>query len=567
MTPDDLAAIAAMGEVRGGSGMSLESRQRVLRLHTALMLRDIHEAVDAQRGGAAQELLRVMGWFAPQGERGIGAYCQGFVTALRRRLPYVEQVALLARSLLSHDPLAAELAPAVGMELPPYCAVTVIRVPHGAGGPGGPQHAVEHLVKTHRVPMVWCPAGDGGGELIAVVPSTEDPPKPPEPPSHTPTPPPTPGHTPPAPVPVRKPPAPTSGRTPPATTSGHTPPTPPSGCARPPTPHSGRTPDPHPPSGRTPPAPAPVRRSPAPASGHTPAPTSTPGGPPPAPASGGTPPPAPASGHTPAPESTSGHTPALAPTPGRTPPAPTSGGTPPPPAASGRTRPAPTPGRTPPVPPSSRRPPAAASDRTPPPAPPSSRRPPLPSAAPPPAPPPAPAREPAPAPELTLDPVPDLTFEPVPDLARDLVRDFAGAIGRPCAAGTATAPLAELAGALARARRISRAAPLRHAPAGPRPHTTADVFVELAVADVPLVDAWLATVAGRLEPGPDLVVTLDAYYRHDMDRSATAAALNVHPRTLDYRLRRVRELTGLPPGSTRGVRILSAAVTRRLAMR
>ncbi|MEU2561114.1 helix-turn-helix domain-containing protein [Streptomyces longispororuber] len=463
LTPDDLAAIAAMGEVRGGSGMSLESRQRVLRLHTALMLRDIHEAVDAQRGGAAQELLRVMGWFAPQGERGIGAYCQGFVTALRRRLPYVEQVALLARSLLTHDPLAAELAPAVGMELPPYCAVTVIRVPHGAGGPGGPQHAVEHLVKTHRVPMVWCPAGDGGGELIAVVPSTEEPPKPPEPPSHAPTPPPTPGRTPPAPVPVRRPPAPTSGHTPPAPTSGDTPPAPPSSRARPPAPHSGRTP--------------------------------TPGG----------------------------------------------------------TRPAPTPSRTPP------------------PAPPSSRRPPLSSAAPPPAPAPAPAREPAPsrapAPELTLGPVPDLTFEPVPGLARDLVRDFAGAIGRPCAAGTAAAPLAELAGALARARRISRAAPLRRAPAGPRPHTTADVFVELAVADVPFVDAWLAIVAGRLEPGPDLVVTLDAYYRHDMDRSATAAALNVHPRTLDYRLRRVRELTGLPPGSTRGVRILSAAVTRRLAMR
>ncbi|QDQ16685.1 hypothetical protein FH965_32525 [Streptomyces spectabilis] len=160
-----------------------------------------------------------------------------------------------------------------------------------------------------------------------------------------------------------------------------------------------------------------------------------------------------------------------------------------------------------------------------------------------------------------------LGLDPVPDLALDLVRDFAGALGRPCAAGTATAPLAELSDALNRARRISRAAPLRWAPARVRPLTTADAFVELAVADVPFVDSWLATVARHLEPGPDLVVTLDTYYRHDMDRGAAAAALNVHPRTLDYRLRRVRELTGLTPGSTRGVRVLSAAVARRLAVR
>ncbi|QCX80199.1 carbohydrate diacid transcriptional activator CdaR [Streptomyces sp. YIM 121038] len=359
LTASDLADIASMGEVRGGSGMSLESRQEVLRLHTALMLREINEAVEAQRGGGAEELLRMMSWFAPQGERGIAAYCQGFVTALSRRLPYVEQVALLARTLLAHDPLAAELASAVGMELPGSFAVTVIRVPHGAGGHHGPEREVEALVKTHRVPMVWCPAGDGGGELIALIPDTD--------------------------------------------------------------------------------AEADINAD-APARAHT------------------------------------------------------------------------VTGRAP-------------------------------------------------------DHLPGLVFDSVPGLALDLVRDFAGAVGRPCAAGTATAPLAELADALEGARRISRATPLRRAPARLRPHTAADVFVELAVVDVPFVDSWLATVARHLEPGPDLVLTLDAYYHHDMDRGATAAALNVHPRTLDYRLRRVRDLTGLAPGSTRGVRVLSAAVTRHLAVR
>ncbi|MEV0444851.1 helix-turn-helix domain-containing protein [Streptomyces spectabilis] len=423
LTPGDLDLIASMGEVRGGSGMSLESRQRVLCLHTALMLREINEAVDAQRGGGAEELLRMMGWFAPQGERGIGAYCRGFVTALRRRLPYVEQVALLARSLLIHDPLATELAPAVGMELPEYCAVTVIRVPDGRGGP---EREVEALVKSHRVPIVWCPAGDGGGELIALVPDGE------------------------------------AGRSRAATDRA-----------------PGAT------TAAAGPAPAAAARPAAATAG--PAPAAAASGDPPAAGTAGR---AAASADAAGPASTAstgGHGPAA--------PGPGSGPGPGPGSAS------------------------------------------------------------------------SLGLDPVPELALDLVRDFAGSLGRPCAAGTATAPLAELSDALSRARRISRAAPLRQAPARLRPLTTADAFVELAVVDVPFVDSWLATVVRHLEPGPDLVVTLDTYYRYDMDRGAAAAALNVHPRTLDYRLRRVRELTGLTPGSTRGVRVLSAAVARRLAVR
>lgn len=110
LTDDDLGYIASMGELRAGSGMSLESRQRVLGVHTALMLREINEATEAQRGGDIDELMRIMSWFAPQGERGIGAYHQGFVSVLRRRMPYVERVALLARALLAEDPAAQELA-------------------------------------------------------------------------------------------------------------------------------------------------------------------------------------------------------------------------------------------------------------------------------------------------------------------------------------------------------------------------------------------------------------------------------------------------------------------------
>ncbi|WP_200308130.1 PucR family transcriptional regulator [Streptomyces adelaidensis] len=341
LSDDDLGYIASMGELRAGAGMSLDGRQQVLRVHTALMLREINEATEAQRGGGVDELMRMMTWFAPQGDRGIGAYRQGFVRVLRRRIPYVEQVALLARSLLDGDPISAELASAVDLELPDYCAVTVFRLPDRPTVDRFLENEIETLVKSHQVPVVWGPEhGDGSGELIALVPLA--------------------------------------------------------GTA---------------------------------------------------------------------------------------------------------------------------------------------------------------------APHL----VPDLLPELIPAHLPELVRDFALALGRPCAVGTATAPLSGLADALDRARRISRAAPLRPPSARPRPHTLADVFVELAVADVPFVDEWLRTVARNLDSGPDLVATLDAYYRHDMHRGVTATALNVHTRTLDYRLRRVRELTGLDPGSTRGVRTLGAVVARHLS--
>ncbi|MGW0574896.1 PucR family transcriptional regulator [Streptomyces sp. NPDC002920] len=332
LSADDLAYIASIGETRAAAGMSLDSRQRVLRLHTELMLQDINEATVAQRGGGdVDELMRIMTWFAPQGERGIVAYSRGFVTALRRRMPYAEQAALLVRSLLDAEPLAAELATAVGMEVPERCAVTVIRVPGlSMAGDPGLEGELEALVKTHQMPVLWDPEGGGGdGELIALGPLQQ--------------------------------------------------------------------------------------------------------------------------------------------------------------------------------------------------------------------------------------------AEPDESRLSDAVRDFAEALGRPCAAGTASGPANGLGDALEQARRISRAAPLRPASARMRAHTVADVFVELAVAGTPFADDWLRTVARRLDPGPDLFVTLDAYYRHDMQRGAASAALNVHARTLDYRLRRVRELTGIDPGSTHGVRVLSAVVNRRLS--
>ncbi|MFI7547469.1 PucR family transcriptional regulator [Actinoplanes sp. NPDC049599] len=146
--------------------------------------------------------------------------------------------------------------------------------------------------------------------------------------------------------------------------------------------------------------------------------------------------------------------------------------------------------------------------------------------------------------------------------AAALARTVAAELRQPCSAGMAHGRTGELAEALETARRISGVAP----PANVRQqlYTVDDLFVEVGVAAAPWLDDWLRGYIMRLRPGPDLLLTLDVYFRNDMSRLGTASALHIHPRTLDYRLQRVRELTGLVPGSTRGVRILSAAVTRAL---
>lgn len=150
-------------------------------------------------------------------------------------------------------------------------------------------------------------------------------------------------------------------------------------------------------------------------------------------------------------------------------------------------------------------------------------------------------------------------------LAPALSRAVAEITGRACAAGSAAGRADAVGEAVALARRVGRVA--RPGEAADRVLTLADVAIEVGVAELPEIDGWLRRTAARLAAGPELVETLDAYYRNDMSRSHAAAALNVHPRTLDYRLRRVRELVGVDPHSTAGIRVLGTAVSRFLADR
>jgi hypothetical protein len=90
-----------------------------------------------------------------------------------------------------------------------------------------------------------------------------------------------------------------------------------------------------------------------------------------------------------------------------------------------------------------------------------------------------------------------------------------------------------------------------------------DVLLEYQLTRDSDARPLLAGLLDPLESNPDLVQTLECYFERQLDRRSTAAELHVHPNTLDYRLRRIAQLTGLDPGKPSGQQLLAAALTAR----
>src|SRR5690606_17947124 len=73
----------------------------------------------------------------------------------------------------------------------------------------------------------------------------------------------------------------------------------------------------------------------------------------------------------------------------------------------------------------------------------------------------------------------------------------------------------------------------------------------------------LAAVLDPLDEQPVLLQTLLTHLETEAARLSTAKALHVHPNTVDYRLERIAEVTGLDPRNPEGLwRLRSAAIAR-----
>jgi catechol 2,3-dioxygenase-like lactoylglutathione lyase family enzyme len=128
-------------------------------------------------------------------------------------------------------------------------------------------------------------------------------------------------------------------------------------------------------------------------------------------------------------------------------------------------------------------------------------------------------------------------------------------------AGAAWAPShTSVPSALAEARQVLRLA--REGGRPPGGYRLVDVLLDHLVSQ-PEAAASLLGILQPLEAGSDLLETLEAWFAHDFDRRATAATLVIHPNTLDYRLRRIAELTALDLRTAEAIQLLGAALLAR----
>ncbi|WP_125612967.1 PucR family transcriptional regulator [Actinomadura sp. WAC 06369] len=151
----------------------------------------------------------------------------------------------------------------------------------------------------------------------------------------------------------------------------------------------------------------------------------------------------------------------------------------------------------------------------------------------------------------------------LPLRAADRMDELRRALGRaePAAVGAARARAADVPGASARAARIARIARATGRPPGV--YELGDVLLDYHLSGAPDGGPALAAVLDPLDGHPELLETLRAFLDHDLDRRRTAAALAVHPNTVDNRLARTSRLIGVDPRTTRGTLLCATALTLR----
>jgi hypothetical protein len=139
----------------------------------------------------------------------------------------------------------------------------------------------------------------------------------------------------------------------------------------------------------------------------------------------------------------------------------------------------------------------------------------------------------------------------VAEVWRDEVRiGFAPATepDRISAAARIAAEILRLAGALGR-------------PAGA--YALDDVLLEYHLSRHNESSAALSALLDPLDERPDLLQTARVFLEEQHDRRRTARRLGLHPNTVDNRLARVAELTGIDPSTPRGVTLLVTALALR----
>lgn len=91
----------------------------------------------------------------------------------------------------------------------------------------------------------------------------------------------------------------------------------------------------------------------------------------------------------------------------------------------------------------------------------------------------------------------------------------------------------------------------------------ADLAVEYQLTRGGPATRRLATILDPLDAHPELSDTMRAYLGNDMNRQLTARQLYVHPNTVDYRLRRIAQLTSIDLATSAGISQAAIALLAR----
>lgn len=145
-----------------------------------------------------------------------------------------------------------------------------------------------------------------------------------------------------------------------------------------------------------------------------------------------------------------------------------------------------------------------------------------------------------------------------------LIEEAARAAGVPITAAAETAEPEAVPAAVARNTEIVDLIARTGRPPGL--YRLADVLLEYQLSRPSEALHGLAQLLRPLEAKPELLRTLETYLELGLDRRATAAALHIHPNTVDYRIRRIDRLTGLSPARPADLQHISAALVARRAV-
>lgn len=94
----------------------------------------------------------------------------------------------------------------------------------------------------------------------------------------------------------------------------------------------------------------------------------------------------------------------------------------------------------------------------------------------------------------------------------------------------------------------------------PDVYRIADLALEFQIARPGVGQRHLQRILDPLRRIPDLLPTLEAFVSTEANRKKAAKQLVVHPNTVDYRLKRIEQITGIDPMKSSGLRSLHAAL-------